>query len=445
VIGGGSLRLRLLLAGSIGIAIASVAAALLLGAAFERAALDAFDRRLADDLVTVAGLVARDGDDGFRLRREPADDRFGRVFSGHYWRVGDGPGARHSRSLWDHPLALPTPPTSPAVRFGAAAGPMGQQLRTAERMILLPGVGAPIRVWVASDEADLRAEINGFRWLAGGSVAALAGLLLLAAVWQVGYGLRPLRAMAGVLARVDRGESERIEMDGVPAEVRPLVARLNRLLVRHDDMVRRARDATQDLAHALKTPLAVLDAEAQRPGAAFARTVADEVSRMRNVIERELAAVRPADTRRSAPVAEVTRRLVDVLARVHSDRPLVFETDVAPSLRFRGAPEDLEEMLGNLLDNACKWARARIRVAAGAGADESLWIEVADDGPGMSASDRALARGRGVRLDQRVPGSGLGLDIVARIARAHGGELLLEEGNSGGLVARLRFGRAAMP
>jgi signal transduction histidine kinase len=440
VIGGGSLRLRLLLAGSIGIAIASLAAALLLGAAFERAALDAFDRRLADDLVTVAGLVAADGDDGFRLRREPADDRFARVFSGHYWRVGDGATARHSRSLWDHPLALAPPPADAAVRFGSTAGPMGQQLRTAERMIRLPGATVPIRVWVASDEAGLRAEIGAFRWLAGASVAALAALLLLAAVWQVGYGLRPLRAMAGVLERVESGESERIEMDGVPAEVRPVVAHLNRLLARHDDMVRRARDATQDLAHALKTPLAVLDAEAQRPGPAFAATVADQVGRIRSVIERELAAVRPADTRRSAPVADIAGRLVQVLGRVHAERELALELSVAPSLRFRGAPEDLEEMLGNLLDNACKWARSRVRVSAGAGEDGGLWIEVEDDGPGMSAADRELARGRGVRLDERVPGNGLGLDIVARIARAHGGELLLDASSSGGLAARLRFG-----
>ena len=437
--GSASLRLRLLLAGCIGIAIAAVAAALLLGAAFERAALAAFDRRLADDLVTVASLVARDGDEGFRLRREPADDRFARVFSGHYWRVGDGAEARHSRSLWDHPLALAATPADAAVRFGGAPGPMGQQLRTAERMILLPGARAPIRVWVASDEAALRAEIARFRWLAGGSVAALAGLLLLAAVWQVGYGLRPLRAMAAVLARVERGESERIEPDGVPSEVRPLVAHLNRLLVRHDDMVRRARDATQDLAHALKTPLAVLDAEAQRPGPGFAVTVADQVARMRGVIERELAAVRPADTRQNAPVADIAGRLVGVLARVHADRSLAIEVDVDSTLRFRGAPEDLEEMLGNLLDNACKWARSRIRVAAHQGADGALCIEVIDDGPGMGEDDRALARGRGVRLDERMPGNGLGLDIVARIARAHGGELLLEAAPSGGLAARLRF------
>jgi signal transduction histidine kinase len=434
-----SLRTRLLVAGAAGIAFASAIASLLLGAAFERFAFDAFERRLADDLLTVAGLVASDGDAGFRLRREPADARFARVFSGHYWRVGDGDAAQHSRSLWDHPLPLAAPPSDGELRFGSMPGPLGQQLRTAERMIVPAGATNAVRIWVASDERPLREDIARFRWIAGASVAFLAGLLLLAGVVQVGYGLRPLRSIAAAISRVESGEPGHIDGATAPAEIRPLLEQLDRLLARHAALVRHGRAASQDLAHALKTPLAALDAEAQRPGPELPRVVATQVARMRAVIERELAAARPADTARRVPIAPAVDRLVALFGRIHADRGLGYQVDVPADLCFRGAVEDLEEMLGNLLDNASKWACARVRISARVAPGGGLEIAIADDGPGMSESERAIARGRGQRLDEQVPGDGLGLDIVARIAAAHGGSLDLGVAPEGGLLARLRF------
>ena len=416
---------------------ASLAAAWLLGAAFERAAMGAFERRLADDLVTVIGVVARDGGGGVRLRREPADGRYARVFSGHYWEVGEGATALRSRSLWDFEPVRPARPGA-ELAYADLIGPQGQRLRSAERSIRLSGLAEPVRVWVASDQAILRAEVDEFRWLAGVSFAALAAALMLAAGVQVRYGLRPLRGIADTLARVRRGDSQRLDRDRLPTEVQPLAEHLNQLLDHHERMVARARTAAQDLAHALKTPLAVLDAEAQSPTARLPAEVRDQVARMRGVLERHLATGAPADTRQSADLAPALSSLLALMASAHRGRGLALDDRAAPGLRFRGASDDLEEMLGNLLDNACKWARTRVVVAAGR-RDDRLWIEVRDDGPGLPEALRASALKRGVRLDERMPGTGLGLAIVQDIAASYGGTLGLAQAPEGGLAARLEL------
>lgn len=416
---------------------ASLAAAWLLGAAFERAAMGAFERRLADDLVTVIGVVARDGGGGVRLRREPADGRYARVFSGHYWEVGEGATALRSRSLWDFEPVRPAR-AGAELAYADLIGPQGQRLRSAERSIRLPGLAEPVRVWVASDQAILRAEVDEFRWLAGVSFAALAAALMLAAGVQVRYGLRPLRGIADTLARVRRGDSQRLDRDRLPTEVQPLAEHLNQLLDHHERMVARARTAAQDLAHALKTPLAVLDAEAQSPTARLPAEVRDQVARMRGVLERHLATGAPADTRQSADLAPALSSLLALMASAHRGRGLGLDDRAASGLRFRGASDDLEEMLGNLLDNACKWARTRVVVAAGR-RDDRLWIEVRDDGPGLPEALRASALKRGVRLDERMPGTGLGLAIVQDIAASYGGTLGLAQAPEGGLAARLEL------
>lgn len=431
-----SLRGRLWLASLAGIAVASLLAAWLLGAAFERAALGAFDRRLADDLVTVAGVLARDGNGRVRMRREPADGRYARVFSGHYWQVGEGPDAFRSRSMWDYTPERPAAAADGALRVREVAGPRGQALRSAERMLQLPGVDAPVRVWVASDQAILRREVEEFRWLAGLSFALLAAGLALAAAAQVGYGLRPLRGLGDGLAKVRSGEARRLDPTPLPTEVKPLAEHLNQLLEHHERVVERARRSAQDLAHALKTPLAVLDAGVQRPGGDLPALVAEQTARMRTVVERHLAAGTPVDLRGAADVAAALARLQPLLQAAHRDKALYWQRQVPDALRFRGAEDDLEEMLGNLLDNACKWARTRVRVDAGRGAG-GLWIEVRDDGPGLPPAQREAALQRGVRLDERTPGSGLGLAIVADLAAGYGGELVLDAAPEGGLCARL--------
>lgn len=428
-----SLRWRLWLAGALGVAISAAIAGGLLGAMFARSGERALDRRLDDDFATLAGLIQARPDGGWQLRRAPADERWTRVFSGWYWRIGDGGEAIGSRSLWDSDLPAMPVARGPAVRF-EAEGPRGQQLRVRAQQLRLPDVAASIPVYVAADRSDVIAETREFRRTAMLAFAGAAAVLLALLAWQVEWGLRPLRRMRGILQRVRDGDDVRFSVDRWPAEAAPLAEQIDELLDEHARRVARARHAAEDLAHALKTPLAVLSAEAQAPGDDIAGVVAAQVQRMRGEVERRLAGGFAFDARQRTPVAPVVEALRALFAR-GAGSPLALVDDVAPDLVFAGAREDLEEMLGNLLDNAVKWARTRVHIHAWR-AQARLWIAIDDDGPGMRPEAMAQAMRRGVRLDSRVPGHGLGLSIVDGIAAGYDGRLVLDN-RPGGFRAAL--------
>lgn len=418
-----SLRWRLWLAGALGVLISAVIAGGLLGAMFERSGQRALDRRLDDDFATLAGLLEARADGGWQLRRPPADERWARVFSGWYWRIGEGADAARSRSLWDDELVAHDVPGTTAV-WSVVEGPRGQQLRMRAQLLRLPGVAEPIPVHVAGDRGDVIAETRGFRQAAMLAFAGAAAALLALLAWQIEWGLRPLRRMRGILQRVRNGDDVRFGAERWPAEAAPLAEQIDDLLDEHARRVARARHAAEDLAHALKTPLAVLSAEAQRPRDDIAEVVSTQVQRMRDEVERRLAGGFAVDARQRTPIAPVADALCGLFAQTAGDR-VTLHCEVAPDLVFAGAREDLEEMLGNLVDNAVKWARAQVRIHASV-ADGRVRIAVDDDGPGMQADAMAQALQRGVRLDSRMPGHGLGLSIVDGVAVSYDGTLVLE-------------------
>ncbi|MET0329029.1 MAG: sensor histidine kinase [Luteimonas sp.] len=430
-----SLRWRLWLAGALGVAISALIAGGLLGALFERSGQRALDARLDDDFATLAGLLEARGDGGWQLRREPADERWARVFSGWYWRIGDGAEAQRSRSLWDDELDAGAIGSGPAA-WVDVDGPRAQQLRVRMQQLRLPGVAQPIPVYVAADRGDVIAETREFRQIAMLAFAAAAAALLALLAWQVEWGLRPLRRMRGILQRVRNGDDVRFGAERWPAEAAPLAEQIDDLLDEHARRVARARHAAEDLAHALKTPLAVLSAEAQRPGEHIADVVSTQVQRMRGEVERRLAGGFAVDTRRRTPVAPVADALCRLFTQTEGAR-VTLAWDIPAETVFAGAREDLEEMLGNLVDNAVKWSRAQVRIHAwrdGA----SVHIAVDDDGPGMQPDAIAQALQRGVRLDTRMPGHGLGLSIVDGVAAGYGGRLVLDN-RPGGFRARLEL------
>lgn len=430
-----SLRLRLLLAGSVGVLLASLAVALWLGQAFAEASERAFDRDLGDELQTLIVMGEVDEKGAFALQSEPEDQHYAQLYSGHYWRVVAGDRQFQSRSLWDGSLdvALPDKPGRPRVR--EVRGPRDETLRVLVQAVRYPGLRHPVVFIVAADRAELSAEAADFRLLAGGAVAVVAVTLLLLLALQVGFALRPLNRLAQTADRVRRGEAARFPTTGLPSEVAPLANHLNELLEHHDRSVQRARTAAQDLAHALKTPLTVLSLEAQRPGPQLPAQVLAQVANMRASVDRHLGRGVAADARSRTPVAPVVDALIALMQRVHRERGVVFERVPGPDAVFAGGREDLEEMLGNLLDNAGKWARSSVRVHVTRQGDRVI-LAVQDDGPGLPPDALDEVVGRGVRLDERKPGSGLGLAIVRDIAEGYGGRLQLQsEGR--GLSARL--------
>jgi signal transduction histidine kinase len=228
-----------------------------------------------------------------------------------------------------------------------------------------------------------------------------------------------------------------------PAEIAPLASDLNSLIEHSAEVVARARGHVANLAHFLKTPLTVLSNEASAAPGPLADAVTKQVTVMRRQVDHYLARARAAGTMdvlgTRADVAPVLRDLVRVLKQMHAEKPLNIALDVMPTLTFRGEREDLEEMAGNLIDNACKWAQARVVVNVAPGGSGRFVLTIGDDGPGLEATERERAMQRGERLDETVPGSGLGLAIVRDIAKLYGGNFTLGQSTLGGLEARLEL------
>jgi signal transduction histidine kinase len=276
-----------------------------------------------------------------------------------------------------------------------------------------------------------------------------AALCMVAGYAVVRFGLAPFKEMRRRLADVQSGTTSQLA-GKYPAEVEPLVRDLNALLAHHEAAAARAIAKAGDLAHGLKTPLAVLAHEAERAAAAghadLAAAMTEQIERMRRQIEYHLAHARAAASGATpgvhAAVADSADGLARTLLRLHADRGLAIDVNVPAGLSVRCRREDLDEMLGNLLDNACKWAKSRV-VIAGRSEESVAEIAVDDDGPGLDPTMREAVLQRGVRADEAAPGSGLGLAIVRELAELYGGSISLGGSPAGGLRATLRLPAAS--
>ncbi|MBR0679810.1 sensor histidine kinase [Roseomonas eburnea] len=442
-----SLTLRLALAAGLWVAAGLGAAAWFVTDVAVRQVETAFDARLAGLLDGAAAAVAIDAEDRAVVTRPPAGADFDRPFSGAYWQVtGPGGVVTTSRSLWDQ--SLPVAMEGHAViLLRDAAGPRGEPLRVAERDLLLPGATGPVHVAVALSRAPTLAEIARLRGVLAGVFALLGLGLVGGVVATVVTGLAPLRQARRALAEVREGRRDRLDLIA-PAEVAPLVAEVDALIAANRATVERARTHVGNLAHALKTPLAVLRnaLAAAPPDLAAARAEAVALDRL---VQHHLARARTAARAGAgaapavAPLA-VAEEVAAALRRLFAGQDRVIAVTGDAAARLRVDPQDLTEMLGNLMENACTWARRRVTVAVAGGA--MVEIAVADDGPGLPEGQRGAALERGVRLDEATPGAGLGLAIVADLAALHGGSLELGRAASGGLCATLRLpARGAVP
>ena len=426
---------------------------------FRSTVQDSFDDQLSFDMDGLIAAAESDAPDHVALEGRFADPRFERIFSGWYWQIvperaaGDEAPPQVSRSLWDQtvaPQGLVRGPNN--TLWGFAGGPDQQQLRVLTRRIALPGTTTDgtqetrlFQFLVAGDLTETQADIARFNQILFWSFGAFSLGLIAATVLQVRVGLRPLRRVSESLGRIREGRARQLEGE-FPAEIAPLASELNGLIAHSAEVVGRARSHVANLAHFLKTPLTVLANEAASTDGALAETVTRQVTAMRRQVDHYLTRARAAGaldvlgTR--TEVAPVLDDLARVIKRMHPDKNISVSVKIAPGLAFRGEREDLEEMAGNLVDNACKWAVARIAVEAGALDGGRFFLSVGDDGVGLRADERMRAMERGERLDESVPGSGLGLAIVRDIAKLYGGSITLGVSALGGLEARLELPRA---
>jgi len=381
-------------------------------------------------LKALAAEVRLDADGTMGLEATPGDPRFEQPYGGLYWQI-DGPRRQQlrSRSLWDEALpTVDTPPGRP-LRARWIDGPEGSRLLSVERSIVLDDTDTDTKVHllVALDRADLQAERRSFLSLLVPSLVGLGLLLIIAMAGFIHLALRPFRDLQAHLQAGRSGHGRELPR-GVPDEVQPVVDELNRLLAFHDASLERARTQAGDLAHGLKTPLAVMGAAARRARdggqGALADEIDEQVGAMRRQVDRTLARARAGMAAalgyRSTPVGDAVNKTLRALQTLPGAQSLDWDADVAKGLCFAGDEGDLMEILGNLLDNARKWAHGQIRLVAREAGERDWTLVIEDDGPGLP-EDEALRIERGRRWDESRPGTGFGLAIARDLVEAYRG------------------------
>ncbi len=426
-----------------------------LTAFFQQAALSRFDLGLVD---LIEGLNAGVSvEDGKVVAPALTDTRALRAYSGRYWQIAE-PGPNNtiklivpSRSLFDQDLKVPPDvvariAASPAVQiFYNVDGPLDKPLRATAMQVQLTGRAAPVILMAAEDRSPVDREARRFAALTAGALVILGAGILAAVFIQVRVGLQPLFRLRGEVADVRKSKLERITGD-YPSELEPLATELNALVAHNQDVVERQRTHVGNLAHALKTPISVMLTEATQQPGQLAEVVSRQAEAMRGHVEHHLRRARAAARSQSHGERSLVEPVMDELAvtleRIFQDKGVEIDWRCPDDLCFRGERQDLQEMAGNIMENAGKWSKGRVRAVAAAVSPERLVITVEDDGPGLPADRRNEVLKRGARLDESAPGSGLGLAIVDELARAYGGSLVLGDSAMGGLKVDLSLPRA---
>lgn len=450
-----SLRFRLLALAALVLAAALLVTGFSLSALFSRH----LERRVGQELDThlnqLVGNLRLSPDTGISLIREPVDPRFQAVFGGLYWQIDDLTTTTQlrSRSLWDTQLNVPGDLLKPGqTHIHDMPGPQQSDLLAHETMVLLtaPDGDHEVRLSVAVDRAELNALATGFAKDLAPVLAVLGAVLMLGFLLQIGEGLQPVhRVLAGVSA-IRNGTRKRLATDGVPKEIAPLVEEVNALLDAQDLAISRARDRAANLAHGLKTPLSALSSDIERLRVKGEIEIADDISelahRMRRHMERELARARLRHGRSQdrTPLKPVVDGIFRALKRTPAGESIELHNTIAASVAVPIDPDDLNELVGNLAENAVRFARSQVVVDAEITADTVL-IRISDDGPGLDPASKASATRTDQRLDQSEMGAGLGLAISSDIVDAFGGQLDIGSSPLGGLEVRISIPLTAPP
>src|SRR5216684_6154711 len=416
---GSSLATRLFLSATAWVVVILAITGIVLSSVYRNATERAFDRRLNLYLRTVIAEVATPDEPPDRQFQSLGEPLFELPLSGWYWQITrtdtEKPELRASRSLWDKKLPKLEEQgadlTAAGIRQGYVDGPEGQNLRMVERPVDL-GAEGKFLVSVAGDATEIFDETRSFDYYLGGTFAALGIVLLLTTIFQVRFGLAPLKRISESIADIRSGRAERLEGE-FPVEIAPLARETNALIDANREIVERARTHVGNLAHAIKTPLSVIVNEAAGRDDPLAAKVTEQANIMRDQIARHLERARLAAGLKVVAsvtsVVPVVTALTRTMEKIHQGRGIAIDLDAPADVRFRGERQDLEEMVGNLVDNACKWAQMRVSVEVVAERRDGaaiVRIVIDDDGPGLSPAQRDQVARRGLRLDETKPGSG---------------------------------------
>lgn len=417
-------------------------------------------RRLGNDLSVILDevVVATNAGPNGVVVADIHDAQTERALSGTYWIVAEMEGRDRLRFIAGSPslagerLEIPRdlPPRLRAARGtivsyndpGLLRPPLRQPLRVAASLKSLPGREEPVVFMAAIDRSNIEADTRQFATFTWTSLLILGVGLVIAVFLQVQIGLRPLFSLRNEIADVRKGRVPRIART-YPLEIQPLAEQVNRLLDHNQETVERQRTHVGNLAHALKTPLSVMLAEAGDQPGPLPDMVRKQTEVMKAQVDHHLrrarAAARAQLLGERTPIAEVLDELAVMLERVFETKGVEIDWRAPDELGFRGERQDLQEILGNLIENACKWCRRRVRISAGPTGLGQMVLVVEDDGPGLPEGQREAALQRGARMDETTPGSGLGLSIVVELTRAYGGRITLADSDLGGLKVLLEL------
>ena len=435
-----SLAFRVIALSGIWIIMALVVTGLLLVYFYKDHTVHHFDEHIAmhfEELRDASGFLP---DGTFELARRPSDPRYQDVHSGWYWEVQQsGSTLARSRSLGGASLDLGTLVPGPSVSIHEITGPVGENLRLhVSRITEGPGL-APLVLLGTAPMTGVSHEVRGYSGYVITSLLALGAGLVLVVVLQVRIALKPLNEIGAAIASVRAGESSHLPRD-YPRDVQPLVDELNNLIEHNRVLLKRCRNRLGDLAHAVKNPLTVINNEArsmENPQKDLILQQTDDIGRhVDHCLTRARAFGATNVLGSRSEVGPVMEDLVYAMQRIHRDRALAYDCTGVCDCWFRGDQQDLEEMLGNLVDNASKWASSRVVIRC-VRTGERLAVSVEDDGPGIAEGEIQNVMQRGVKLDESMPGHGQGLGIIKDIAGLYGGSLKLSKSKLGGLSAEL--------
>ena len=455
----GSIARRMLVTAAVWSLVVLAAAGWSLQALYRTETEQRLDADVDATIVTMLNAVdsSPTGDLVFADANLPKDERFSRALSGWYWaflsvdRQGQIVRSDRSRSFFDSEPLVPGPLLDAAIRtptalaHGDAVGPDGGPLRIGMRAVKLPERVEPVVLYAGIDRTSADAAVTRFAVRLAVALGVLALGLVIGVLVLIRYGLRPLHEIQGKLSDVRAGRRDRLDGE-YPAELSPLVKEINTLITQNRKVVDRARTHVGNLAHALKTPLAVLMNESRgsdRVSELVRRQAEAMTANVNHYLKRAQAAAQAEVLGARTEIKEPVEGIARMLERLHRGKGIAIDVEADPRAVFRGDRADLDELVGNLLENAAKWCKSRVRVTV-TRSDEGVEISVEDDGPGLPAEHRAKALERGKRLDESEPGTGLGLSIVTELADIYGGRLHLEDSALGGLKARLELPAAPL-
>jgi signal transduction histidine kinase len=443
-----SIRLRITIASLVAIATAIFAANILIANLFKEHATKQFEATIQFQLNQLASLISVDPKTGHVTLTSPAGEpRWSAPLSGFYWQINfpDGQLLR-SRSLWDSTLEITNQNNLISNNFYYIDDFNSQHLLALTKSLSVEGGKNRFLLTVARNSNELQQAILDFRSSIQGYLLILAVFLLAILILQITFGLSPLNALKKSLHSYHIGEADKIE--GVfPIEFNPLVNELNAVIEKNATIVTRARTQAGNLAHAMKTPIAVISNALEDKGMSFEsfkNLIHEQISKAKEQIDWNLAKARAATSSKNprlrTPVLPVVQSIVAVMNKVYADKGLSIDIQSFPdsSLIFNGEQHDLQEIVGNLIDNACKWAKSKVQITVGAH-NEKVQIIVEDDGLGVKSEDYVRILRRGFRVDELTQGSGLGLAIVDDLVSLNEGAIELGQSSFGGLKVSIQF------